>query len=119
MSPKVPKVSALAPKNKRNTGGRAVQRGRPPRVSGGCEATRWDRGPRGDRRTPLGPLRSKVKLFSERQGPWERRILCVSGARTSAPQTPVVTCLGAGEDLQRFIALTARSGQATRRLPQR
>ncbi len=53
---------------------------------------------------------------SDRQGPWEPGILCGSGARTSALQTPVVTYLGAGEDLRRFSALTARSGQSTRRL---
>jgi hypothetical protein len=49
----------------------------------------------------------------------EPGLLHQSGARTSALQTPVVACLGAGEDLHRFIALTARSGQATRRLLRR
>jgi len=36
---------------------------------------------------------------SQHKGLWERGFPCSSGARTSALQTPVVACLGAGNEL--------------------
>jgi len=51
---------------------------------------------RGDLLFDSGRLPQSWGRCSHRQGPRERGILCRSGARTPAPQTPVVTCLGAG-----------------------